>query len=385
MRRRQQRRETTMLYILVFIAIMMVSACAFVSYPCQTKESFCRLNLATSSEDLKSGNAKRPSKVASRLAKAARAAARQAERNKKLKSDHDDECENLPSITSLSQAIDEELFNPRNGYQKKADSLRTLLEHNEDIKEFKNPKKIEELYHVAIVFSKPLMKDQITVEYSSRLISLARAIQDENYRPALICFCGSKKIKDDSLVSATSAGIIFFRHFCAANQISLEGTDFCVAQHEGSDLSWSSSTLRTVVDEFKQRRYLDNWLETSNTYESATDEYGMTRQEPRKKVHIHWTMISTEYHLCNLNDIHLRSPRQSPLNTLLQDFDHNIKRSMGIVRTTWCFRYSAYPYIDSQNDLTAFLGKCYLMAQGLRPLLVNLRGVVKQVRRYYYY
>ena len=165
------------------------------------------------------------------------------------------------------------------------------------------------------------------------------------------------------------------------NNIPLHGTDFCIVHHEeGNELSWSSSTLHDVVNVFEQRHYLENWLETSETYESATDEYGMTREEPRKKIHIHWTLFSTEYHLCNLNDIHQRSPRSSPLNTLLSDFDHAIRNSRGIVRTTWCFRYSTYPYLYSPNDLTVFLGKCYLEAQGLQPLLINLRGVAKQVR-----
>jgi hypothetical protein len=381
-----------MLRVLILFP-MIISVYAFVGCTVETKwSSTCLLNMATSSRDLKTAKSEttttpttRPSKVASRLAKAAREAVRQAEESNKqedIPDTSDDDDENLQSITILSQAIDAELLNPGDGYRsaRESNSLRTLLDHNEIIEETKNPKKIKELYDAAIVFSKPLWKDQITKEYASRLISLARAIKDENYQPALICFCGSKKTKNGSLVAATSAGIVFFRHLCAANQISLEETDFCVAQHEDSERSWSSSTLRPVVEEFKERRYLENWLEASNTYESATDEYGMTRQEPRKKVHIHWTLISTEYHLCNLNDIHLRSPRQSPLNTLQQGFDHTVKESRGIVRTTWCFRYSTYPYIHAHNDLTAFLGKCYLLSQGLRPLLVNLRGVVKQVR-----
>ena len=342
-------------------------------------------NMATSSKDLKKdGQIKKPSRVATRLSKAAKEAAKKAaeDQSRQDASSEDDEDEfYLASITSLSDAIDEELLRPRDGFRppRESSSMRNLLEHNDATKDSKDPKTIQELYNVAMVFSKPLSKDQVTIEYASRLTKLARTIKFENYHPSLICFCGSTGIQKDSLVEATSAGIIFFKQLCAANDISLDDTDFCIVQHvEGNELSWSPSTFHEIVNIFKQRNYLQNWLSSSETYESATDEYGMTREEPRKKIHMHWTMFSTEYHLCNLNDIHQRSPRQSPLNTMLQDFDHVIRDSRGIVKNTWCFRYSTYPYLYSPNDLTVFLGKCYLLAQGLQPLLINLRGLEKQ-------
>jgi len=109
----------------------------------------------------------------------------------------------------------------------------------------------------------------------------------------------------------------------------------------------------------------------------------MTRQEPRKKIHIHWKLFSTEYHLCNLNDIHIRSPRQSPLARLMHDLEHAARSEhyrRGIIQTTWSFHYSVYPYVVSSNKekmKEAFLGKCYLMAQSLVPLLVNLKGVAE--------
>jgi hypothetical protein len=206
-------------------------------------------------------------------------------------------------------------------------------------------------------------------------------IKEDDYQPSLICFCGSSKPKKDNIVTESSAGVIYFRHLCAANCISLDTIDLCIINHDnGRDTTWTSATsLHPVAEELYHRHYLESWLEKSEIYEAATDEYGMRREEPRKKIRIQFTLISTDYHLCNLNDIHLRSPRQSPLNTMLQGLEQSIRSFRGLAEITWSFRYTPYPYVDSQDDLTVFLGNCYKLAQQLRPLFINIRGVANQV------
>jgi len=362
----------------------------------------------------------------------------------------------LSSITKLNDIIDEELLRPTDGYKpsRETDSIRVLLEHNNDqnhnirhsafnksiissssmlpssLKLHKNKKNGKSddnnLTHndVAIVFARPLSKGELTIEYAVRLVSLAKAIKFEEYKPNLICFCGpassSTSITVDTVAkygSATSIGVEFFQHLCSANGISLEGTDLCRIpdlssttmtrtnsqqyvneshdesyhstfsnQHASSSSftsSWSPSSLNPVVKKLLDKQYLEKWLHESESYESDMDEYGMTRQEPRKKIHIHWKLFSTEYHLCNLNDIHIRSPRQSPLARLMHDLEHAASSEhyrRGIIQTTWSFCYSIYPYVVSSNKekmKEAFLGKCYLMAQSLAPLLVNLKGVAE--------
>jgi hypothetical protein len=356
------------------------------------EEASLKLSFENSDDDnpLSSIDKKRKTRtVVSRLAKAAReAAAKNAQEEASLKlsfeNSDDEDNDTLSSITDLSRSIDEELLRPRDGYRppRETSSMRSLLEHNDKIQD--HPKdqkrKVADCRHVALVFSKPLLQDQITTEYASRLVSLARAMKHDDYKPTLVCFCGSTATTNNNLVAETSAGVIFFRHLCAANQISLDETDLSIIGHEDHDLTWSSSSLHPVVEELLQHRYLESWLVQSEAYESETDEYGLTRRQPRKKILIHWTLISTDYHLCNLNDIHERSPRRSPLNTLLLELRQAVKSYKGIAKTTWCFRYSTYPYLYSKDTTTAFLGKCYLMAQELRPLLTNLRGVAKQVR-----
>ena len=303
----------------------------------------------------------------------------------------DAESDHLRSITDLSKVIDEELLKPRDGYRppRESSSMRILLEHNDktagamSVKE-KNSVKKSECRNVAMLFSKPLRQDQITTEYASRIVLLGQMMKDDDYRPSLICFCGSTKPKQDNLVAETPAGVLFFRHLCTANDISLEGVDICIVDHEDArDTSWSSSTsLHPVVEELIHRHHLHNWLEQSQLYEAATDEYGMTREEPRKKIHVHFTLISTDYHLCNLNDIHVRSSRQSPLQTMLLELEQSIRSHRGLAQITWRFKYAQYPYLDSDDDLTTFLGKCYKLAQELRPMLVNIRGVANQVGKH---
>jgi len=285
--------------------------------------------------------------------------------------DSDENQDDLSSIMKLNNVIDEELLRPTDGYKpsRETDSIRVLLEHNNNqnrnsgrptfnksvvssssselLKNKKNGKNNDNnMTHkdVAIVFARPLSEDQLTIEYAVRLVSLAKAMKFEGYKPNLICFMGPAS----SFAS-----------------------------------SWSPSSLNPVVKKMLNKKYLEKWLEESKAYESDMDEYGMTRQEPRKKIHIHWKLFSTEYHLCNLNDIHIRSPRQSPLARLMHDLEHAARSEhyrRGIIQTTWSFHYSVYPYVVSSNKekmKEAFLGKCYLMAQSLVPLLVNLKGVAE--------
>jgi hypothetical protein len=308
--------------------------------------------------------------------------------------------------------------------------------------------------HVAVVFPKPLLEGKTTVEYASRLEALARALAN-GYQPLLICLLsadgksgGFTGTHDSSVVDDATAGYIYLQQLCSTNDISLTNIDIRIVpmkkgmgehrqqqQYQDSNSNghtnqfnnnynnnnnrrnrtmklegdYSESLLRDsdqgvdtsappsfqfVVQEI-QRDFLDAWLDQSDVYESKTDEYGMTRRQPRKKVHIHFTFFSTDYQLCNLNDIHTRSPRQSLLSTLkisatdgansmssVPSSHSSSSPRRCIVETTWSFRYSVYPFRDVSDEVESFLGNCYLMSQDLQPLLVNLRGVVTNVRIY---
>jgi hypothetical protein len=347
-----------------------------------------RLQFGMSSSDLKNDKNKekgspKGNNVVARLARAAKEAVKEQDQiistripsQSTLTSDQED---HIASITDLAQTIDEELLRPRRGGPRDKSSMLNILEHNDRLEQLqlavvnvnnRKDKNTQAPCHVAVVFSKRLVNDQITAEYASRLQSLALALQD-GYQPLLICLCGPNEPVKGDLVSETAAGVVFLRHLCASIDISLDGIPLAIVPHSHEELS-----LQRVAQEI-QRSFLDQWLSKSTVFEGKTDEYGLTRREPRKKIRIHLTLISTDYHLCSLNDIHLRSPRQSPLNTLQVQVSATRK---GIVDTTWSFRYSSYPYVYAEDEAVAFLGNCYLLSQDLLPLLVNLRGVVDNV------
>ena len=141
----------------------------------------------------------------------------------------------------------------------------------------------------------------------------------------------------------------------------------------------------------------------------------------RKKIQIRFTLISTEYHLCSINDIHHRSPRQSLLKEI-EKMGESIKESelpssytehlsqlnrnynnyyengytnqfnanqlqrkqpemkvFGDVETSWSFQYATYPFVYAKDDAIIFLRKCFLLGEELMPLLMNIEGVVEQV------
>jgi len=89
----------------------------------------------------------------------------------------------------------------------------------------------------------------------------------------------------------------------------------------------------------------------------------------RKRLPVHFSLISSEYHLCQLNDIHVRSPVQSPLHAL-----ENWLRTA--LQVTWSFQYSNTMLPAQTDPALAFLSKHYKTAQQLVPVLQNLRGVV---------
>ena len=393
-----------------------------------------------------------------------------------------DDYDEIPSISSLNDVIENELLHPADGSSRpprETESMRALLEHNilyDDIdskdilgmdmaligdiinendgdddtnindrsnfdqeegnKNFSDERHDERKTDkknkgktdrkIAVVFARPLVDGQISMEYASRLASLARSIESDSYRPDLVYFCGSLSPKRNfDVVPEGAAGIVYFRHLCAANNISLDGIDL-VWTHgpkssrktsskstatttdddvygdeafgilggltstpppmDDEDLPplrynpWSQSSLKPIVNELLGSGYLNQWLAESELFESETDEYGLTREMPRKKISLHWTLISTDYDLAALNNIHLRSPRQSPLETLRLLQQRISKQYRGICVSTWSFKYSVYPFVYSTDDiLAAFLGKCYLLAQDVLPVLVNIWGVAGNV------
>jgi hypothetical protein len=93
---------------------------------------------------------------------------------------------------------------------------------------------------------------------------------------------------------------------------------------------------------------------------------------PRLRIQI--SLVSSDYHLCQLHDLHVRSPNQSPLRALTNWPTTETKN----IKTFWTYVYAtSAPVLAHDNDVQAFLLKCFQTAQQLRIVVVNLRGVVE--------
>jgi hypothetical protein len=334
---------------------------------------------------------------------------------------------NIGTLTQLTRAVDQEIRAASNGIARFTnmqgtstnnppqgiirDSMRSLLEENDaqwgkSQRQLKRTGTTGSVKHIAVVISKPLVQDQITLEYSCRVRALAKAMtgnvtdmhsdgdisggsanvsdymdtmEASPYKPSIICFLGA--MASGNLLADADAGYLYFHHLCAANQISLEGVDFLLEK-----TTLGQGALKRVMRHLRQEYIPEWWKELpSAADDEAPEEVTVGRMHtsspPRlKKLQLHFTFFSCAYDLCRLNDIHYRSPRQSVLRHLVEEQD--LSSSAGqeeVVQSTWSYRFSTYPYVHSKDTVTAYLGKCYLLAEELTPVLVNIRGVVDGV------
>ncbi len=300
------------------------------------------------------------------------------------------------SLTQLTRVIDSQLYangprgTTRGDYpeidgviQNARDNMISLLGFNQVKGDWKIHSSVS-TFNVAVVFGKELVRDQVTVEYASRIRTLARLFKNEpEFRPSLVCFCGG--VAEGSNVANSDAGYIFFRHMCEAQGIDLGDVSVFIDNKSQND----QEAMKAVTDIVKGK-YVPQWLEVS-PMTTALDTRDM------KTIDVHFTLVSTEYHLCNINDVHHRSPGQSLLlgieymNGIFHQHKHCISDSQqyqdklskkelaqGIVKISWSFQYATYPYIYAKDDSIVFLGKCFLLGEELEPLVVNMKAVVEQ-------
>ena len=310
------------------------------------------------------------------------------------------DADRVGDLTQLTEAIDERLQEKQrssseinNGLIKQSrDSMGALLGYNSDSEI--RPKSGHE---IVVVFGKPLIDDQVTVEYASRIRTLALLLKEHELEPDLICFCGD--ISKGNHISDADAGFLFFKQICADEGISLKDMKLFVDRTSKNE----SKALQQVATHI-MKDHMSDWVAVSIEAESPTDEYGIERRAPRKKVNLHFTLISNEYHLCNLNDVHRRSPNQSPLRPIemLRTMDRSHQeirtaydndlslfessgtgdrkpsRINGIIDCSWSYKYTTYPYSYTNDDASAFMGRCFLLGEELMPFFINMKGVVAE-------
>lgn len=319
---------------------------------------------------------------------------------------------------------------PQVHVQHETDSMQSLLGYNHFEGEWSD--RNSTTYHVVIVFGKGLINDQISIEYATRIRTLVKLLkEEESFQPKLICFTGGNDYltsinnsnNNDGLggaaektISDASAGYVYFLHLCASQNIHInpQQTNVYVDKRNGVN---ERDAMERVASEL-WRRYIKSWLKERPLTERKNQHYGVGWHILERKVDIHFTLISTEYHLCNLNDVHHRSPGKSFLQPLvslrglvgsdrwvnkdeLEAMDPSYSSSVHVssntapllsesdrasfagiensVDTSWSFQYGTYPFLHGKEDSIVFLGQCYLLGEELTPLLVNMKGVVEQV------
>jgi hypothetical protein len=281
--------------------------------------------------------------------------------------------------------------------QSARDNMISLLNYNQVTAE-SSQKMQDEMnsitYQVVVVFGKHLVREQITLEYATRIKTLIRMfLDDASFKPTLVCFSGDVGgPSPGNLISAADAGYFYFRHLCGIHDIDLQGVNFFLDRYSSHD----DDVILRITDQVKNL-HVPKWIVNSPFVESHSpnDPSGRSsdRVPPeRKKVIIHFTLLSTDYHLCNINDVHHRSPRQS-LFRAIEAIDDDMKSSkvyqrevnsytsgnLGkLIHTSWSYQYATYPYIYAKEDVVVFLGKIFLLGEELMPLLANMKGVVEQ-------
>lgn len=190
--------------------------------------------------------------------------------------------------------------------------------------------------HVAVVFGKHLIRDQVTVEYAKRIVTFVKQIASGALNPDVICFTGGKGIADDGTISEAVAGYAFFRNVCEEAQVDLSRFNFILEERSHN----TKENLGNLIEELRRRG-------GSHAVSAC-----------------HFTLVSSDYHLIRIQEVHRLSPRQSVLFPL------------EVSSSTWNCIFAAYPFCVSRDPATAFLGRAVVLANDLGIVLVNLNGAI---------
>jgi len=336
----------------------------------------------------------------------------------------------IPSLASITSLLDKMLLEPssdskiafttpnvanvepHHAYYTHQTLAMSLLDHNAQSSHVPTSRRRR---YVHLIFGKRLVDDRVTAEYASRIRVAVRLLETCPARPSLICFCGD--VGGGNHISDAAAGYALFRQMCLYRGIDLKGIDVVQinSANAGKGIQmaveetrarlasgrWLKEVEAAVATDGEEDEYEDDDDETGAVSLQFSDEYfedydyanGASGGRPGalrcRRFDVHFVLISSEYHLCNFNDVHLRSPRQSLLKPMddLKNISSTLRaprvnkdaEEFGYeVKPSWSFHYNTYPFIYSRNDAIAFLGKCYVLAQELTPLLVNIKGVVEK-------
>ena len=316
-------------------------------------------------------------------------------------------------------------------------------EHYRQVFLMRRPKTVVDVKHVAVVFGKDLLMtdDQMGVDYAGRIRRLVRAMKREDFHPDVICFLlhkiggggvvpsdrNNNKLRQQqqhkrhssiSGIAASDVGYVFFRHLCAAQGVSLPNNIAFYIQHPESSMQdddnhESSPTIHNYEEERNyigwirggeeyialqrmvqhlQTECLPSWL--TDLVRNQQQQQKEHQDKPRpEKLRIQFSLFSSDYHLCQLHDTHLKSPDQSPFRALqLRNRDTSWSASVRglfpattsnnsanhhLLETRWTYFYATTVPVLATDPASAFFFKVFRTAQQLRPILLNLAAVVE--------
>lgn len=189
--------------------------------------------------------------------------------------------------------------------------------------------------HIVLIFGKRLIRDQVSVEYAKRIVTLVKQIAAGQLDPDIICFAGGRP-NDGSCLSEAAAGYSFFRSVCDEAGVDVSSYSYLLEEKSSNTLQ----NVRNVINELRRRCTEDSL------------------------VHCHFTLISSDYHLIRLQEVHRYNARQSALFPLQ------------LFSATWSYIFAAYPFCVSRDPVTAFLGRSIVLANDLGIVLVNLNAAI---------
>jgi hypothetical protein len=288
----------------------------------------------------------------------AHAAAAARKNDDKIQDDDEPTASLLDTMKQLDKVI-EANKSKASSYQRIGDSMYAVWRHNNIPRPVTSHKR-----EVALLFVKPLYDDRISVEGAGRIRQLVKEMLYEDYEPDLIVFIGAKLVGKNrsNLVADADASYIFFRHLCVSVGLHLRRTEVRLEHHP-----IDQNALLDAV-QYIQTTCKPQWQEAMMSESEPNKDESLKNR--RKRLSIHFSLFSSDYQLCQMNDIHLRSPNQSALRALTQLAGSSTSSS-------WSFHYSSTYSVYYTDPVRRFAAKTFRTAQELVPVLYNLRGVVE--------
>lgn len=200
------------------------------------------------------------------------------------------------------------------------------------------------------------------MEYAKRIVTLIKQVASNALKPHIICFTGgtSSSCKNTtSSISEAATGYGFFRAICEEVNLDVSKFTFILDDH-----NHNGNNNNSPYHNNKHNNAATTTGDTDDTLRHVIDKL-RSRLGSAALSSSHFTLVSSDYHLIRIQEIHRLSPRQSILFPL------------DISSATWNCIFAAYPFCVSRDPATAFLGRAVVLANDLDIVLVNLNGAVE--------